>query len=98
MGAVITMIVFPFICLGVVMGLSWFENRVLPPAKLGGVVGQAPRVQEVPASASQSLLAGGDADVVWRARRRAATPRRLDGTRRAPVSPGTRRGGGRFRP
>jgi hypothetical protein len=50
MFALIIPVLLPFILLGVVMGLSWWEDRLLSPAEPARVPAAAPRAPEVPAT------------------------------------------------
>jgi hypothetical protein len=50
MFALIIPVLLPFVLLGVVMGLSWWEDRLLPPAESVLAVVDTPQAPAIPAT------------------------------------------------
>ena len=56
MFALIIPALLPFALLGIVMGLSWWEDRLLPPAEPARVRIAVPKEPEIPATTPATSL------------------------------------------
>ena len=54
--ALIIPTLLPFALLGIVMGLSWWEDRLLPPAGPAGVRIAVPQEPEIPTTPPETCL------------------------------------------
>jgi hypothetical protein len=56
MFALIIPALLPFVLLGTVMGLSWWEDRLLPPGEPDMVLVAVPRAPDIPTTPPETSL------------------------------------------